>query len=182
MRLQTRARRGVPAGILALLIALTGCAATDAAIPAISAGGAGATGLGLALGTEVFALSVGDCVNALNGDLHSGVSLVPCADDHDWEIYFEAGVPGTGASGDGYPGDEALMAAAETDCGGEFVSFLGLDPATAAATDADAVSELGYTYLIASETDWSAGADQGVTCLIGSMSGQVAGSLAGAAG
>ncbi|WP_130178953.1 hypothetical protein [Cryobacterium sp. SO1] len=180
MRLKTavRRRRGVPAGILVALTALTGCGAIDAAVPAPSAG------IGLAPGTDVFALSVGDCVNALNGDLHSGVSLVPCADDHDWEIYYQAGVPGTGPSGEDYPGDEVLMAAAETDCGARFGSFLGLDPAAAADTDAraDTVSELGYTYLIPSETDGKARAEHGFTCLIGTMGGPVAGSLAGAAG
>ncbi|TFD88086.1 hypothetical protein E3T61_13345 [Cryobacterium lactosi] len=180
MRLKTsvRRRRGVPTGILVALIALTGCGAVDAGIPATSAG------ISLAPGTDVFTLSVGDCVNTATGDLRSGVSLVPCADDHDWEIYFEAGVPGTGPSGEDYPGDEVLMAAAEADCGAQFGSFLGLDPAAAADTGSgtDALSELGYTYLIPSETDWRAQAEHEVTCLIGDMGGPVTGSLAGAAG
>jgi len=183
MRPQTRARRrGVTAGILVALLTLTGCGAVDDLIPLTTAS------LAPGLGTDLFALAVGDCVNAVDGDLHSGVSLVPCADSHDWEIYFEAAVPGTGASGADYPGDEVLMAAAEATCGAQFGPYLGLDPGAAAdgaagtTADPDSVPELGYTYLAPSETDWTDRADHGVTCLIGNMSGPVAGSLAGAAG
>ena len=184
MHPQSRVRRRlrVSAGILVTLLTLTGCGAIDDLIPVTTAGEAGTTGITLGPGTDLFALSVGDCVDVVDGDLHSGVSLVPCADSHDWEIYFEAVVPGTGASGEDYPGDEILMATAEANCGAQFGPFLGLDPATGAAAGTDSVAELGYTYLTPSETDWSAQAEHVVSCLIGNMSGPVAGSLAGAAG
>jgi len=182
-QISVRRRRGAAAGIpvaLIALIALTGCGAIDDLIPVTSASEAGTAGVTLGQGTDVFALAVGDCLNTPGGDLHTGVRLVPCADGHDWEIYFEAVVPGAGSAGEEYPGNEVLMAAAEAQCGAQFGPFLGLDPAGGAA--AAAVAELGYTYLTPSEDDWSARADHGVSCLIGNMSGPVAGSLAGAAG
>ncbi|WEO76161.1 septum formation family protein [Cryobacterium sp. SO2] len=118
-------------------------------------------------------LTIGDCLNAVDGDLLSGLDAVPCSDEHDWEVYAEFAVaPGAGDAG-GFPGADAVVAAAEEGCGAQFWLFLGLPTDTASA--------LGYTYLAPDESDAPGPDGYLVHCLIGDMGGPVTGTLAGAA-
>jgi hypothetical protein len=139
------------------LVLLAGCSAGGELIPA----GAGAFGGG----REIPDLAVGDCVDA--DDISTNLAVVPCAEQHDWEVYLR--LTGPQGVGDDAARSDALLAAAEEGCDGAFWRFLGL-PAGARTT-------FGFTYLIDEDN-----AEGGVHCLIGDMSGPVAGSLAGAAG
>jgi len=147
---------------------LTGCSVGGALIPS------GAASLPAGEDTAASRLAVGDCVDAVNGDILAGLDAVPCAEKHDWEVYYSLVVSGS-SDETGTVGGDAVVAAAEEGCGGAFWPFVGLSTTSTSA--------LGYTYLV-SGADTSAAAapdDRVVHCLIGDMSGPVNGSLAGAA-
>jgi hypothetical protein len=174
-------RRLLRNGLLgAAVLLLAGCSVVGAFLPSGDTDGA----LAVIDGgdTDVSELAVGDCINAVNGGILSGLDTVSCTDPHDWEVYDDLHVAATAAETDAEtgaetgaaPGTDALVAAAEEGCGTAFLPFLGLSH--------DATSALGYTYLL---PDVGAGSvpagDLVVHCLIGDMSGPVTGSLAGAA-
>lgn len=115
---------------------------------------------------DVFALRVGDCMNTVDAELVSEVPVVPCAEPHDDEVYFDF----TLDDGD-YPGDDAILEAADSGCLPEFDRFVGL------AYDA---STLDYYAYRPSEESW-AGGDRIISCVIWDPAGQVTGSLQGAA-
>jgi hypothetical protein len=158
--------RVLRAGLLggALLLLLTGCTVGGELIPADALPTEGTV--------EAASLAVGDCVNAVGGDILAGLDAVPCSEPHDWEAYSELSVTG-GAEGAGVPATDAAVAAAEEGCGAAFLPFLGLSP-----TD---TSSLGYTYLISEDETGIGPGDRTVHCLLGDLAGPVAGSLAGAA-
>jgi hypothetical protein len=144
------------------LLLLTGCSVGGALIPS------GAPTHSVEGSIEAARLAVGDCVDALTGDILAGLDAVPCTEKHDWEVYFTLSVDGA-ADTAGITGGDAVVAAAEEGCGGAFWPFVGLPTTTTSA--------LGYTYLVSgADSD-----DPVVHCLIGDMSGPVSGSLAGAA-
>lgn len=155
----------------AALIGLAGCGVGGALIPSGSASGGPGDGGGTDV--EASSLVVGDCLNAVDGDLLAGVDAVPCAAEHDWEVYDAFTVPPV-TTGTGFPGTAALVAAAEQECAARFGPFLGLAASTA--------SSLGYTYVLPDQDGTgSEGTAEGyvVRCLIGDMDGPVSGSLAG---
>ncbi|MGY4857473.1 septum formation family protein [Cryobacterium sp. AP23] len=154
------------------VLLLAGCSVVGAFLPSGETDGA----LAVIDGgdTDVSQLAVGDCINAVNGGILSGLDAVPCTEAHDWEVYDDLDVASTADDAGAAPGTDALVAAAEEGCAAAFLPFLGLSQ--------DATSALGYTYLLpdASAAPAPAG-DRVVHCLIGDMSGPVTGSLAGAA-
>lgn len=162
----TRLCRGV--SIAAAVLVLAGCSAGASLIPSGSSSDGALTG---ADGGDVDAsmLALGDCLDAVDGDLLTGLDTVPCSSEHDWEVYYEFVVPA--AADGGFPGAATLIAAAEQDCGAQFWPFLGLSSSMA--------STLGYTYLTPEDGDPAAPAGYLVHCLIGDMSGPVTGTLAG---
>jgi hypothetical protein len=152
---------GLVGGVLLLL---TGCTAGAALIPTDAGSAAG--------DTEAASLVVGDCIDAVDGDLAVGLDSVPCTEPHDWEVYTDLSVTDANvAAGDSAP--NALIAAAEEGCGAAFLPFLGLGPAK--------TFSLGYTYLIVEDAAGIGPGDRHVHCLIGDLGGPVIGSLAGAA-
>jgi hypothetical protein len=151
-------------GIGGLIVLLSACTAGGALLP---------TEVHPTEGTiAAVTVAVGDCVNAVDGDISLGLDVVPCSDPHDWEVYADLPVTGE-AEGAGVAATDSAVAAAEAGCSAAFLQFLGL-----AAGDA---SVLGYTYLIVEDTAGIGPADRTVYCLIGDLDGQVSGSLAGVA-
>ena len=144
------------------LLLFAGCSAGGALVPSDDAPLA-VDGLGVA------ELAVGDCVNEVTGDSPADLDAVPCAGEHDWEVYSDLTVAFAAAG----TSSDAVVAAAEEGCGAAFRPFLGLSP--------DATSDLGYTYLVPQKDAGADSTEVVVHCLIGDMTGPVSGSLAGAA-
>jgi len=115
---------------------------------------------------DVFALRVGDCMNTVEEELVTEVPVVPCSDPHDEEVFFDF----TLDDGD-FPGDDAVLDAAETRCLSEFDVFVGL------AYDSSTLDFYAYR---PTEESW-AGGDRVVSCVIWDPAGQVTGSLQGTA-
>jgi hypothetical protein len=117
--------------------------------------------------TDVFTLSVGQCLNDSSGTEVTEVPIVDCANEHDFEVYDDFEL-----TGDDFPGDEAINAQAEEQCLAAFEPFIGI------AYDA---SVYGYTYFTPTEGSWTDGGDRLVSCIVGDPDGKVTGSLAGVA-
>jgi hypothetical protein len=163
------ALRLIPAWILGCtLLLLAGCAAGGALIPADAPQGHAPESSG---DIDAAALLVGDCINAVDGDLRAGLDSVPCTERHDWEVYADLSVTGAGVPAGDWAAD--ALATAEEGCGAAFLQFLGLDSAEG--------SSLGYTYLISADGAGIAPGNRDVHCLIGDLGGPVTGSLAGVA-
>jgi hypothetical protein len=117
--------------------------------------------------TDVFALSVGQCLNDTDGTEVSEVPLVDCADEHDFEVYSDFEL-----TGDEFPGTDEINTQADAECLTAFESFVGISYDDSA---------LGYTYFTPTEGSWTDGDDRLVSCLIGDPNGKVSGTLKGAA-
>ncbi|GLK18342.1 septum formation family protein [Herbiconiux flava] len=117
--------------------------------------------------TDVFALSVGQCLNDTDGTEVSEVPLVDCADEHDFEVYSDFEL-----TGDEFPGTDEINTQADAQCLSDFESFVGISYDD---------STLGYTYFTPTEGSWTDGDDRLVSCLIGDPNGKVSGTLKGAA-
>ena len=160
---------------IAMIIGLSGCSAIQSLLPdsetrdeetgEITEGGT----------TDVFTLSVGDCLNdeslaSVEGDESTEVTevpTVPCDEPHDFEVYQNFTVPEAAE----YPGEEAVTASADAQCLPEFETFVGV-----AYED----SVLTASYYYPTEASWADG-DRTINCLIIDEAGKTTGSLAGAA-
>lgn len=117
--------------------------------------------------TDIFTVSVGDCVNAGNstGEV-SEVPVVACSEPHDSEAYASVLME------DGeFPGDEAVSQRAGDECTAAFAGFVGLD---------FAASELDFAFYYPTESSWAQG-DREILCLVVDPAGRSTGSLAGVA-
>jgi hypothetical protein len=120
--------------------------------------------------TDVFAIALGDCLNEMSSNADDQVSEVPqidCAEPHDYEVYHVEDIPESGA----YPGETSVQESADSMCLEAFDGFVGMPYAE---------SGIDYTPLYPTEEGWGMG-DREVLCLAYDLSGQVTGSLAGAA-
>lgn len=157
-----------PAGIgilLAIAIAstLTGCSAVADLLPTTPPS---ATATTRQAATRIVPrLTVADCLNDLDAASPAGIPVVPCPAPHGYEVYAIFPLPG-----DGYPGDDAATAAAESGCAAQFAAFAGI---------AYRSSALDFAYLTPTDAHWAV--DHTVTCVIYDPAGAVAGTLAGAA-
>lgn len=71
---------------------------------------------------DIFALKVGDCMPVSEGEAEiSEASVVPCSSAHGEEVFFEF----SAKDGD-FPGRDAIMSEAETQCTPAFESFVGI--------------------------------------------------------
>ena len=87
------------AGVLGLALTLSGCTALfpSSAPPATDS----ETGEEIEqTDTDVFSLTVGQCLNDTSGTEVSEVPIVDCADEHDFEVYADFEI-----DGDEFPGD-----------------------------------------------------------------------------
>lgn len=117
--------------------------------------------------TDSFSVQVGDCLAKLPIDGTTELSILPCAEEHFWEVYAE-----TELTGSTYPGDAAIRKQASQACTDRFEAFVGL-PARKSALEINLLTPTAET--------WQAAADRQVTCLVGRASGGVTGTLAGTA-
>lgn len=163
-----RTSRGVVlAGAVVLAsVALTGCSSIlfGAATGDASRDEAGAVQSEEKI--DIFNLKVGDCkMEDVPGDI-ADTKVVPCAEPHDEEVYFEF----TLEDGE-YPGEEAVGVAADERCYEEFETFAGIPYED---------STLDFFPFTPTEQGWAEG-DQVVQCVIWDPAGPVVGTLAGAA-
>ena len=159
-----------------LIVSLAGCSAIGDLLPAPARSVAPVPASALGEVTEVTDLRVGDCLREVSEGLDvnaQAVPLVPCGDRHEFEVF--ARFPLTG---DAFPGDNAVTAAAESGCGSLFEDFALVEYR---------LSSLDFAYLTPSEQSWADVDDLGspigrdVSCLITDPAGAVTGTLAGAA-
>lgn len=117
--------------------------------------------------TDVFTIAVGDCFNDVDATEVTSLPTVPCAESHDNEVYAEYVFP----DGD-YPGDDVVPQTAETECLARWEAFVGL---------AYEESTLEVYPIYPTEGSWTDGDDRVVTCAIWDPTGQITGTLEGAA-
>ncbi len=150
------------AAAAALLVAatgLTGCALFGPG--AVRDGGTGEVTAGGQL--DAFALRVGDCFNDAAGEEFEALEVVPCADPHDNELFFEFSFP------DGpYPTEDEFTAATIERCDPAFAEFVG--------TDYDA-SSLDYWWITPTAAGWDEIDDRVVQCAVWDPAGRVSGSV-----
>ncbi len=106
----------------------------------------------------VFSLKEGDCVlNSTASEVES-LQAVPCADEHDLEVYALFEMP----EGD-FPGTQAVDAAADAGCLSRFDAYVGL---------AYADSVYAYTYLTPLESGWNQIDDREIVCMLARIDGE----------
>jgi hypothetical protein len=162
-------RAAAPALLALSLVGLSGCALLQPeAEPAVRDESSGE--IVESSDADVFSLRVGDCmVDTLSDELAevSSVPTVPCSEPHDSEAFASTAMP------DGeYPGDDAVIEAADTYCYDEFATFVGMSYDE---------SVLEMSSLFPTQQSWDLDDDREILCLVVSADGQVTGTLAGAA-
>jgi len=162
-------RRSVAAIALALGLSLaaSGCASVASLAPSAGDGAASVAASAPAAPIEVAKLLVGDCFDNLgDADVASvaTVTLVPCTEPHAFEVFATFDLP-IGS----YPGEDAIVAAAEDGCGSRFEAFTG--------SEYDG-SQLDYNYFVPPEDGWTISGSHPVSCLIDDPAGPVTGTLA----
>lgn len=116
---------------------------------------------------SVYDMQEGDCFNEPDIDAEEVETLpaVPCAEEHDYEV-FEAYT----MDGDEFPGDASVEATADEVCATEFTEFVGLSYQDSA---------LDLNYLFPTADSWSR-SDREITCLVLDPERPTAGTLKGA--
>ncbi|MFD6423018.1 septum formation family protein [Streptomyces sp. NPDC060198] len=159
----SRSMRGICAAVALLAIGASGCSVAESAKEGIKKA---------ARQKSVFDLKQGDCYNPNSKPVPDGemaeefaIEVVPCTEAHDGQVYGEFKVE----EGDGtYPGDDAIVEAADTRCPAEELKF---------APDTWAVpTGVSGSYYQPTKESWSTG-DRLVTCTYTKDSGKITGSL-----
>ncbi|MGF1599572.1 MAG: septum formation family protein [Acidimicrobiales bacterium] len=140
------ARTGRSVVIATLLLTAVSCTSDDG--PERDAEGAVVTGGSL----EAADLRVGDCFNGSEGEAVTTVDVVPCGDEHEFELYHRFDLP----DGD-YPGSEALEDRWLQGCLAEFEAFVGV------SFDE---SMLDISGIIPTERTWTELDDREVLCSV----------------
>jgi hypothetical protein len=155
-------------------LVLTGCSAVQSFVGGVEPERDAETGAIVeAAEANAFALRVGDCMMSTD-DLASeeltdvvSVPTVPCDQPHDSEVFAAHTI-----TDETYPGDDAVVTAADDFCYGEFEGFVGM-----AYED----SALLYSTMFPSSDSWKLNDDREILCVLVDEDGGVTGSLAGAA-
>lgn len=123
-------------------------------VAACSTAARGADGEIVEAGSEsAFDLRVGDCFDDPSDlDNITSVHAVPCAEDHDNEVYANLTM-----SGGSYPGEGAVGQWADDNCYAEFAGYVG---------SAWEVSELDYGFLAPTAESWDRQSDRTVSCIL----------------
>ncbi|MFV0372590.1 septum formation family protein [Microbacterium sp.] len=118
---------------------------------------------------DVFTLAVGDCFDDEGGDAGeiSELPVVPCAEPHDNEVFYEFAL----ADGE-FPGNDEIYAEADAACLEEFTSFVGTSYEE---------SVYGFLYLTPTKGGWSELGDRIVQCYLYEPGEKLTGSAAGTA-
>jgi hypothetical protein len=176
--MHTTHRWAVVGSVLALILALSGCGMLasitgDNNDPKRNADNE----VTRAARIDVFALSVGDCLPAVEepGD-YTQVDVVPCADPHHDEVFFEFAL-----TTENLPTEEELVTQIEAECVPAFADFVGVDYFE---------SILALRWVSPTQETWDQANDRMVQCIVyepdpedttGMAALDVTGSLKGAA-
>jgi hypothetical protein len=161
--------------VASCVLVLTGCSAVQSFVGGVEPERDAETGAIVeAAEANAFALRVGDCLNSTD-DMASdeeitnivSVPTMPCGDEHDSEVFASHDM-----TGDDYPGDDAVITAADDFCYTEFEGFVGLPFEESA---------LYYTTMFPTEDSWDLDGDREILCVVVDDAGAVTGTLAGAA-
>ncbi|WP_029290689.1 septum formation family protein [Cellulomonas sp. HZM] len=125
-------------------------------------------------GVSVFDVTAGQCFR-VPGDITvelTSLPSVPCTDPHEQEAYARVTYtdPGTGATPDSFPGDEALKSFSDGACAEEFQDYVGVDYRD---------SKLYFTYLVPSARGWEQNADRTTLCFVTTTGSQLTRSVKG---
>lgn len=153
--------RGISVAVVLLSVGASGCSVAESAKEGIKKA---------ARQESVFSLDVGDCYNPNTKPVADGesgeefaVEVVPCTEPHDGQVYGEFKVD-DGA----YPGDDAIVEAADARCPAEELKF---------APDTWAVpTGVSGSYYQPTKDSWATG-DRLVTCTYTKDSGKITGTL-----
>lgn len=149
-------RRGAAA--LCLALALAGCAGGP------RDGGGRVTA---AATTDTYSVRVGDCLDKLPTESADELPLLPCSTPHYWEAFATSALTASD-----FPGNAGVKEQAQQACEAAFEPFVGL---------AAKKSKLDLTMLTPTKDTWTQAGDREVVCLVGSSSGNITGTLKGAA-
>ncbi|PPF17831.1 hypothetical protein C5D25_16720 [Rathayibacter sp. AY1D7] len=134
----------------ALLLLLSGCSSVVGPDGPEAVRGEGGT-VATAGVTDVFSLRRGDCLADPGDDRIADVDVVPCAEEHELEVFHTFAQPG-----DRYTSRNTLLAQAEAGCEPEFGAVMGI---------AYGDSALEYRSLVPSEVGWRHG-DRTIVCAV----------------
>ena len=113
---------------------------------------------------NVFSLKLGDCYNGGSESEVSDVSVVPCTEAHDYEVFSVLTY-----AGDTFPGDSVIQSFAETECVNAYEPYVGKSYES---------SEFYIRYLTPTSQTWATG-DRVIDCVLYSQSGKLTGSMRG---
>lgn len=117
---------------------------------------------------DIFSIAPGDCIaDNLEDTEYSTVSVVPCSEPHDGEVYFTY----TFAESE-YPGDDVIQSTGDEQCYDAFEDFIGIP------WDESAYY---YGYFYPNQTTWDENDDREIDCYVYDETGQVTGTLEGVA-
>lgn len=152
---RTRILRGgvASAGVLVLAVTLSGCASVssllggaerDAETEEVTQGGS----------ESVFDIKPGDCLADPQSDEVSDIEVVPCGEEHDYELYHEFTTEHTE-----WPGsNEAFDDEAFDGCGSAFAEFVGLP--------FEESPSLWFTWFTPTQQSWENGDDRTIQCMV----------------
>lgn len=169
MTLRTRRALALTGTAVAFSVALTGCSALNG----ILGGGSGdadrddETGqVTESANIDIFSLKVGDCTMDSPTGLLEDIDVVPCAEPHDQEVFYEITMP------DGEFSETDVDAASQECIGDAYTSFVGVGYQD---------STLDVTTITPTKDTWDQYNDRIIQCIIFDSAGQTTGSLAGTA-
>jgi DNA-binding SARP family transcriptional activator len=127
--------------------------------------------------TPVSSLQVGDCFDTVPGNtapagasvsqiLTATISLVPCGEPHDREVYYGFDLPAGP-----HPGDQQMQAQVRDLCSVQFEFFVGVPPEA---------SVMEFVYVYPDSSQWALGVRRGGCALYDPAGTQLTGSMAGA--
>lgn len=148
-------------------LALAGCSMVTGVMSGDKPSRDETSGEVLEQGTEsAFDLEVGDCVaDGTDDAVVFDLNLVPCDESHSDEAYYAFDL-----NQDEFPGDEAIIAAADERCIAEFPNYVGTEYEDSALT---------YWPMTPTEDGWRELGDREVMCMLYDESGPLAGSAKG---
>lgn len=114
---------------------------------------------------DTFSLRTGDCTGPITSGSVSRITLIPCGQEHAWEVISTTELAGTD-----FPGAGKVQDDAEAFCNDSFKSFIGISVAK---------SDYDLTMLQPTKETWTSAHDRTVTCLAGRDGGTFTGTLRG---
>lgn len=160
-----RTLRGVLAlAAVPLLLLTSSCSIFSDGTPVRDDGEQGVTESGRA---DVDKIIVGDCLDSTTNSTVSQVPIVPCAEEHDEEVFGSFTLP----PGE-FPAAETLESEGWEQCDALFAEYIGLPYEESA---------LEYYTLSPTQDSWESRNDRVVSCIVSDPAGPMTGSLKGAA-